>query len=1342
MGKGSRALKVPMVRWVRWVAIITLLISATFFAYQLQSKAKKWVTTQVINVIKKKQAQLGVRIRWESLSISWIPLRINIKNITFRFPNRFLFAEPITSKQLIISPDYMHLLKKRLTAKITALQARMVIQPSQKKNANGFKVLTQKYTTWLKNIPLVKLSLKSAHLIVHTPKESLETQNIDIQLLSRKKQTTLKMEAPIIQLGKQALFSLKANIALKPDMIFFKDFLFHNPYSLLKLSGQIKGDFYKKQLNSSRLKIKIKASANDFLSVHQLIHPQAQALYKGVVSLTADMQYRPNPKKNKKFSAQNITGDFNFSTKNFSAQNIFFSEIKAVGNLKNKKLYFDQFYIQHLPSWDIRLTDFKIHLEKPYFFKTHLRIKNSQLYSLLKAVNISSRVSSLIDGGWNCQGRGQGAEKKPTLNCNGEAQIQQLSVRYKATKKKLQTPPILKVPSFNFKNQISMEKDILTAQTVAFTDTSLLDGNYRLNLRKKDFLAHLQGKLNFSDIENLVNLSPKGLVDIKNASFKISQKKLEVQSDMEGENIQIANFKAGHLKTHLTYADGFLQFNRVKGSFKKSRYRGYVHFNLFKSTIQSFADFPIIRLENITHSVEKRRTLPVRWNGGGSLTAYLKGPLKKNALYYTIRSQLSEINLEKEQFKKAMIHVESQNGHLKTHQMEFHKEHGEIKINGEILPNGNIHANIKGSHLYSNDFQNIQKYTKGYFSSNLDFDMQVGGTYLKPEAKTQLILQNSSFKGQALRDSKLSLILYPDRVVGLGQLFNELKIQKFIFPYQSRKKVMLSVNAKKFNLQPFLSGKSFDTNFQHSSHVGGEIDITYKKNHFDQSSNGQIKLNKIFLQSGPHFLQNQKPLLITLQNGKINTSPIVLMSEMKPLKITPFNKNHLMIDGSLPASLLNFLFPSIKFSEGRLQTYLKINSQLSHLQTTGQIQLKGTKVQLHPYLDPLEGVDSLIQIRNRKWEVQSLQANMGGGHINLKGDINFIRKGKIPIHIEGDFQQVHWKSWPSMSAKGDGKIRITGQKFPYKLSLIADIKSAKIKKNFSSSSSSANPFNLSPFVLTQTEKESFNVVDMDFDLNFKEPIRIQNSQMQSHLIGNVYITGRPAQPILSGKFKIQPGGEIIFRDHKFKITSGQLIYHKNKAQEPFIRLTAQTSVLEQNITDNFKNEYDILLKIKGRGHLATFTLTSLPALTENEIVSLLVFGTRSMSFQSSNSSNIVQHDIIKYSYYHLAPVLFQKAINKEFQHTLGMDFLIVPYINSKKHTVSTKLIVKKKIFNRLNVSTSQTFLDKNSEKNITAEYTVNPNASLVGWWKNENLAGTDDQNSNVLGLDLEYQIAF
>ena len=129
-----------------------------------------------------------------------------------------------------------------------------------------------------------------------------------------------------------------------------------------------------------------------------------------------------------------------------------------------------------------------------------------------------------------------------------------------------------------------------------------------------------------------------------------------------------------------------------------------------------------------------------------------------------------------------------------------------------------------------------------------------------------------------------------------------------------------------------------------------------------------------------------------------------------------------------------------------------------------------------------------------------------------------------------------------------------------------------------------------------------------------------------------------------------------------------------------------------------------------------------------------------LSFEPGNQLN----DITRYAYSYLGHALFQKAIRRELKNILGVEvpFNITNDISSKTGATTTKLTVRKTIFNRLDLSSSHTLLEEERESDIKATYKINKNISLISFWQNESLEEGRDEEQNTLGLNLEYHIDF
>lgn len=1313
-----------------WGIIIVFFVIGGAYTYQLSQHWEQVLIGHIQKKLSHYQKTTGVKFKWEQISISFILPKIKIKKLMIHLPNYPTISKPVLAKQLIITPNYIPILvKKKLSAKVVVIQPTITINMSESVRSNQKNLLPSIEN---QKIPTVNILLKNLSLSLNKGKEKISTDSLNLHIKSHSSHIAIYAETPSIQISNRPAFYLQTNIMWKPNSFFIKKLSFHNAHSSFQAFGQINGILSKKRIKTGWLKINTSFKEDDFAVLSRWIHPKFQYPYQGQVTLSAHLKYQQNSRFAQDISLRHLTGNFHFSTDNFAIQNIFFSKIKAQGQITNQSIQFNTFYIHHTPKWKIRLLETFLSLKEPFSFHTNILVQNSRLHSLFQSANLKNvPVFGNVNGNWECHGQ--------WLNhffssCKGPASIKDLLVRTK------DDFTVLSVPSLKTTSEFKISDNIFSIHVQGQTKSSHVNFTSWLD-KNKNFQAQVKATVDFTDIEDLAHLSPKGILDIKNGKINISSKGLFIQSDLITKNATIKDIHIGQAQAYLKYTNGILNFQNIKGLINHSNYRGQIGIDFFQNTINAFIHSPSFTLRNLKYALENKISWPEEWQGHGQLTAAVNGQLKANAIQYRLQSQLSDLILAKESFDSAIVHIESKNGPMKIRQLELLKKNGQISLTGQINPKGNMQLDIIGGGLLLQDSPNIIQHMGRDWLGAMDFGMSVRGTFLHPTIKANVEVKDTYFKGRSIADSNFSFQLYPDKVIAEGKLFNTIQLHRLIFPYKGKQTVTLNANIKNFNLQKFLLPASVSSRIYHSLHsqIDGDIALSYRKNQFLSSSTGHIKIDQLMLKTHSHILRNQKPFSIQLKNGRMHLDSFQLTdNNAKSIHFT--HNQNINIKGDVKLNFLIFLLPFVPVLEGHLTTQMSVQPYLWNLQPTGYVKIKKGMVQLHSMLEPFESIRSNIQVQNNQWQIQSLQTKIAGGNMQAKGLLSFKKGQAALINIHGSLNQVHLKNLPGIHTTGTGTIQLTGRKMPYTLSITADMENTQIDKEFQTNNEQQIP--ISSFLPKNLKKQTDEPIQLQLNLQLKTPAKITNSTVKAAATGQLKITGPVSQPTLFGQLHLLPDGVIIFRDHQFKIASGIITYRHDKPQNPFINLTAKTFAQEQNKEGDFTNKYNILLRVKGQGRKASFRLTSIPALTKNEIISLLAFGSRSIPFQSASSQNIATSNIAKYSYYHLGPALFQKALNKELQHTLGVNFLSLPHMNSQKNTSSTKLILKKKIFNKVNVSTSRTILDDNPENNVKAEYEINNHTSLIGFWKNEKPLEGSDRNASIIGFDLEYQVDF
>ena len=1320
-------------KYVFYSLISVLVLLSILGCSFLYKKSKQFALEYITNKIQSELVKIEktAKLEWEDLSISFIPLKLEMRKLAINISNNKVFPKPLKIDSLTVTPDYMTLINRKLSAKITLINSNIALQITTKinKNTNLKKPFS---LSILKNIPISNLSLKNTTLLFTNDTNTASVKQLNAKIYLSTSKIVIKADTPTIEIESQPTFSSSIDAVIKKDIISLNYFKIKNENSWLTISSDIEGKIELQKIQSGKIKINGSFFSEDLTTLTRIIKPSFQNPIKGKIDVNSQLEYS---------KPSTIGGYIDLSTEQISIANTLLSKVQIKGRIEKQSIYFENFFIEEPNQWYIDLKQSKIHLKSPYYFQAKATIKNSPLDIIFKALNLNKvPLTSTINGKWQCSGI---LYKSKNINCTGNTSFNQFIVRSGKAK------TILDIPQLKTKTQINFINKILTAKTKAqLGSDSLIDIDSLLD-QNRHFSSQYKGVIHLSDIKNLLYLEPKGILNISNGTILVNDNKLNIGANLNLQQFKLSKFYMGNVTTYFNYTKkGILHFRKIQGQVKQSKYKGNLNIDIFKNTIQAFAHSSRITLENIKYILKDRIYFPFEITGTGTFSGYLNGPLKINIMNYSFHAQFFKVKWEKEFFNKALIHVESKKGYVKTRQVSLSKKNGKIIFQGQVDPQGDMHAQLIGQGLYLQESTNIARTTNSEITGIVDFDMSLNGYFLNPLSKTTILIKDIFYKGSPVGKSNLYLQLRKHQVEVTGSIADNITIQKLIYPYKKDGIVEVKATTKNLNMKKaFLSNESPTQLYnQFQSNIDSTVNISYEKNKFLTSLTGDITVNQMSINANSYSLTSKWPFLINLKKGEIKTDPILLQSGNQSLNIIQNEKKRIHVSGDIKLDFFIFLVPFMRIWEGDLAINLYLNSQLSHLLSEGQVKFRNGFIQVNPAIDPFEEIYSDIQLNSNNIIFQSLHTKISGGNLKAKGNIELLKNKHTPININGIFSQVQFSSLPGIYAKGSGRVSLTGTKLPYILGITADIVEARMEKEFISNQT--NQIQINPKLsLLEEDTKNINPFYMNFHLHFKNPIQIENSTIKSLFTGKTKLTGYPLNLRLSGKLKSLPGGTIIFREHEFDILSAKISYLNNKPDNPMINLRAKTFVQEtQNNTDNFSNsinfsnEYNILLKIKGRGKNPVFTLTSTPVLSENEIVSLLAFGARSLTFKPGNTIN----NIAKYSYYQLGPVLFQKAIGQELQNTLGVvdQFLIVPHISTKNNSTVTKLIIRKNLFNRLNLSGSRTILDQNPTTDLKAEYKINKNISIIGLLENETPNESSDKENNIIGLDLEYQIDF
>ena len=275
------------------------------------------------------------------------------------------------------------------------------------------------------------------------------------------------------------------------------------------------------------------------------------------------------------------------------------------------------------------------------------------------------------------------------------------------------------------------------------------------------------------------------------------------------------------------------------------------------------------------------------------------------------------------------------------------------------------------------------------------------------------------------------------------------------------------------------------------------------------------------------------------------------------------------------------------------------------------------------------------------------------------------------------------------------------------------------------------------------------IITLNLSFEMANPIVIKNNMVEVYIRGNGLVTGDVQSPELNTRLETLPNiSKFKFKGHDFALNQGYVeIRDRGKNRVSDLKFTGVAKI----------SDYDMKLDLSGSISKVNIDLSSEPALSKEDLLSLLTLGVT-----SDMSKNLEAGERRFVTTVGIGTLLVdQLKINEDLNATLGVKLSVQPEFKEDETTLisgksavsdggtsrlksATKIKINKQINNRVDVSLSSTIggsLEQKQEMNINFKF--NKNFSLEGIYE---VKPTEEENTtttpNSLGADLKWRKSF
>jgi outer membrane protein insertion porin family len=417
--------------------------------------------------------------------------------------------------------------------------------------------------------------------------------------------------------------------------------------------------------------------------------------------------------------------------------------------------------------------------------------------------------------------------------------------------------------------------------------------------------------------------------------------------------------------------------------------------------------------------------------------------------------------------------------------------------------------------------------------------------------------------------------------------------------------------------------------------------------------------------------------------------------------------------GALDFGLISLLIPEARAS-GTVDVDLRVSGPIETPEITGDMQLNRGRIRLLGVSETLEQIDLSVKLTGDRAVLTDFDAIFGGGELTAKGELLLTgdHLGSLKVDLEGTRVQLAMPE--GFEAVYEGRLSIMSGTDGPRISGDIELLRGQYDMEFKLSQLlGLGSREYSP----ESTNDALGGVGLDLNLSAEDNLWVDNDMAQVESRLDLHIGGTVDRPEFTGRLSALEGGKLEFRGVEYEIDSGAVEFVERDGFNPYLSMHATTAV----------DDYEIALRINGTLDEFDYQLTSNPALSQQDLISLLATGhtIQELTARGGKTGSTFTGDLAT-NYFAGA---LTSPIQKQMERVLGLDrFEIDPFLLESEADPTTRITINKEVADDLFIIISTDL--GNSERQI---YQVEWKAS-----RKLRLSAINNQ-ADVLGGDLFFR---
>lgn len=1310
--------------------LLVLAIIVTTWIQLLKPLAIKFIAEQIPYI---NSSQNFVSLQVEKIDLSLLRLQLIVQGLKLEFKNDSDKLQPFFIDNASLQLDIFDLIIGHINlSKIIIDGAKwsynLPAGPTQKKKQIPFSEIFK----FLEIIPIDRIIIydSSVQLAAAGEAKSLVKLQIpQLTIINIKNEISLsvvKLGATVTQNEKNS-FSLESdiNLLLNNNELNFNKIELRALDSHIGITAKITNIADLMSSPVGHMKFRSKINLEDLRTISLILFPQKKRISSvmGVIESNGELNLK---------SFNDIKGAVDISTTQVVLDHFKLGQAQIKATLNNNQVEINEISIEH-PAGSALIKNVKFENRSPYNFSTSLEVSNFELQKLFLSLGLNAIPADLSAMGKSfCTGA---ILPTPIATCEVESEIKDIWVKANIKSKS----HILKLKKAKLTGKTRFTKDGVSYETDILLGNSKGTSSGAVIFKNGFDIKYATDHLSFNDVESLAGLNIAGDLKIAGTAHGNSSSGV-IHAKISAHNAEIDSFRLGNFDSLLDYEDAQLKFRNIVGNIGKSSIAGDLILDFKNSSLSGEFQAPNLYAGEVLQILNKKFALPFDLSGNGSARLKLKGPLDFWRLSYDLNSEFNNGSIAGENFIRLDLNITADGDNITFNKVRLKKLKSELVLNGNIntIPKEPLfNLKIKANPILLEEIDHVITYASDISGTGYA-EGQITGPLNSPEILTNFTLNQVSYDKIDYPNSQGKIIINKNYLDFSGQFFGRQIQSNITWPWNENDRFSAKVLIHDLNplfLLPLFSIPQPSSDFY--SRLSAEIDLTSKNRNLS-SADGYIKLTEFILKRGTQSIKLEKPSQLIFKSGLTQMENISLQGHDSFFNVQLSQNStglaRLNINADLQLKMLHFLVPFAQSLSGNLVIDSQILLRKNSFELLGDGELIDGFISMKGFPQAIENINTPIEFSKSKILLSDITGQLGRSDVTGFGQIELIGPKNILVNLRAIADNVELNFPDKILTSGKASILFSGSWLPYNLKIDYKVAQGLVENDFEPDTSQSLSLQASSFLPPKQIEQLSPSLALDINVDLTKGILIKNKLIEGEATGLLNISGSPEIPVIKGKINIKPGSKLIFKDKPFNIQTALVNFQQEKEINPDIYISANARI----------SDYDINLLVQGPAKNLSIKATSQPPLSEPDLFSLLALGVTSQTDHNLSSETQQKQTGLEV----LAAISNQSQLNKKIQQKLGLTVQLAPSIDSTKNIAVPKVVVSKKISEKINASYSKPFTGNDQNQEIKLQYLYNNNLSLHLNYQNKDtlqqdqVSGTSSNSTSIFGIALEYRDEF